>query len=153
MLNKLRGQLICPSEWGFTWSICAALTAPTTEGEEVYSEAVNPRLRWLRIGTSRSSSSSRGNALAVCYSIRSVDGKSNLKRQFQVGREFSDDQALLLGYRQVCFPMFQEHSSFLNKIRYSLEIDLVRVSIRCNNIRETCLEERFIVDVLLTWSS
>jgi len=40
--------------------------APTADGDVVYSGAVNPRLKWFRMGIKRSSSSRRGKALAVC---------------------------------------------------------------------------------------
>jgi len=48
-----------------TWSMFAALTVAATADDATYSGAVKPRLRWFKIGTRRSSSSRRGNALAV----------------------------------------------------------------------------------------
>jgi hypothetical protein len=46
MLEKLEGyQNAHPTGVKVTWSICAALTAPTADGDVVYSGAVKPRLK------------------------------------------------------------------------------------------------------------
>ena len=63
MLNELP---ISAEMRDHTESIWEALMAPTEDGDVVYSGAVNPRLKWLRMGINRSSSSRRGSALAVC---------------------------------------------------------------------------------------
>ena len=83
MLDQLWWSIRFSQPVDGTWSMLAALTLAATADDVIYSGAVKPRLRWFKIGTRRSSSSRRGNALAVRWdsvNVRSIEIPLELPR-------------------------------------------------------------------------